>query len=348
LKGLLVDYSIKHHFSCFPSFIKLNKPEKPISTFWSLFPCTSYDGGAMPILDYQSIMLPLLKLLGDRKEHHLREVVDTLADQFRLSEEERREPLPSGTKPVFENRVGWAVTYLRKAALLESTRRGHFQITDRGMAVIRESPAAINVKFLDRFPEFQEFRAIRKKKPQSGSIQEGEEERTPEESLESAYQNLRNNLAGEILQQIKSSPPQLFERVVPDLLVKMGYGGSRRDAAEAIGRVGDEGIDGIIKEDRLGLDTIYIQAKRWDNTVGRPEIQKFAGALAGQRARKDIFITASNFSKEAQDYISRIDTKIILIDGETLAQYMIDYNVGVTTVSNYEVKKLDLDYFTEG
>jgi restriction system protein len=291
-------------------------------------------------------MLPLLKLLGDREEHHFREVVDTLADQFGLSEEERREPLPSGTQPLFYNRVGWARTYMKKAALLEFTGRGRNQITDRGLEVLNENPASINIKFLERFPEFQEFRAIRKEDKPLPPPKPGDP--TPEESLETAYQNLRNNLAGEILLHIKSSPPQLFERVVLDLLVKMGYGGSRRDAAEAIGRVGDEGIDGIIKEDRLGLDTIYIQAKRWDNTVGRPEIQKFAGALAGQRARKGIFITASNFSKEAQDYISRIETKIILIEGETLAQYMIDYNVGVTTVSNYEIKKLDLDYFTEG
>lgn len=249
----------------------------------------------MPIPDYQSIMPPLLKLLGGREGHHFREVVDTLADQFGLSEEERREPLPSGTQPLFYNRVGWARTYMKKAALLEFTGRGRNQITDRGLEVLNENPAAINMKFLERVPEFQEFRAIRKGRPPDGPIPKREEDRTPEESLETAYQNLRNNLAGEILLHIKSSPPQLFERVVLDLLVKMGYGGSRRDAAEAIGRVGDEGIDGIIKEDRLGLDTIYIQAKRWDNTVGRPEIQKFAGALAGQRARKGIFITASNF-----------------------------------------------------
>lgn len=298
----------------------------------------------MAIPDYQSIMLPLLKFAGDQKEHSLREAIEILADRFNLTSDERRELLPSGQQEVFKNRVGWARTYMKKAILLESPRRGYFKITKRGIAVLSKNPQEINVKFLEQFEEFRKFRALRKEKPK---IIEEEPEKTPEEALENAYQNIRDDLANDLLEQIKNSPPGLFESVVVDLLVKMGYGGSRQDAGQAIGKSGDEGIDGIIKEDRLGLDTIYIQAKRWENTVGRPEIQKFAGALQGQRAKKGIFITTSNFSREANDYSSKIDTKIILIDGERLAQLMIDFSIGVTTVSTYEVKKIDTDYFTE-
>ena len=200
---------------------------------------------------------------------------------------------------------------------------------------------------LDQFEEFRQFRALRHTRTEGGEIEEEIAERTPEEALESAYKQLRDNLANELLQQIKSCSPGLFEKIVVELLVKMGYGGSRQDAGRAIGRSGDEGIDGIIKEDRLGLDIIYIQAKRWENTVGRPEVQKFAGALQGQRARKGIMITTSNFSKEALDYASRIDSKIVLIDGEQLAQLMIDNSLGVSPMAAYEIKKIDTDYFTE-
>ncbi|MEZ4525936.1 MAG: restriction endonuclease [Desulfobacterales bacterium] len=170
---------------------------------------------------------------------------------------------------------------------------------------------------------------------------------TPEEQLEDAYENIRESLATEILEQLKSVAPDFFERIIVEVIVKMGYGGTRRDAGQAVGKSGDGGIDGIIKEDRLGLDIIYLQAKRWQGTVGRPEIQKFAGALQGQRAKKGIFITTSDFSKEARDYAAMIENKIVLIDGKQLAQYMIDFNVGVTTVSTYEIKKLDSDYFTD-
>ncbi len=302
----------------------------------------------MAIPDFQTIMLPLLKFLGDKEEHSIGETIDSLADQFDLSDEERRELLPSGQQAIFSNRVGWARTHLKKAVLLEPTRRGYFKITERGLAVLNENPPKINIKFLDQFEEFRKFRSYKKKEPQrQKEVAEEEPDKTPEETLEIAYQNIRNDLANDLLQQIKASPPSLFEKIVVELLVKMGYGGSRKDAGRAIGKSGDEGIDGIIKEDRLGLDIIYIQAKRWENTVGRPEIQKFAGALQGQRAKKGIFISTSNFSREAHDYASRIDTKIILIDGEQLTQFMIDYNLGVTTVSNYEIKKMDLDYFTD-
>ena len=299
----------------------------------------------MTIPDYQTVMLPLLKYAADRKDHSLREAVDSLAEQFKLSEEEKKEMLSSGQQAIFLNRVGWARTYLKKAGLLETPRRAYFCISDRGLKVLQGKPSRIDAKFLDQFEEFREFRAKKKEKPEKGKVEETEE--TPEELLENSYQNLRANLAHEILEQIKKNSPSIFENIVVELLVKMGYGGSRKDAGQAIGKSGDEGIDGIIKEDRLGLDIIYIQAKRWANTVGRPEIQKFAGALQGQRAKKGVFITTSTFSKEARDYSSKIENKIVLVDGEQLAEFMIDHNIGVSPIAKFELKRIDIDYFTE-
>lgn len=301
----------------------------------------------MAIPDYQTIMLPLLKLAKDKQEYSLWQAIDTLADQFNLTNEERRELLSSGHQAIFDNRVGWARTYMKKAGLLDLPRRGYFHITDRGLEVLKRNPPRIDVKFLFQFKEFREFRAFRREKTTLQEEVKEEQERTPEEILGNAYQNLRDNLANDLIQQIKSSPPSLFEKIVVDLLVKMGYGGSRKDAGKAIGKTGDEGIDGIIKEDPLGLDIIYIQAKKWGNTVGRPEIQKFAGALQGKRARRGIFITTSNYTREACDFTSSIDTKIVLIDGDQLAQLMIDHNVGVSHSAMYETKRIDLDYFTE-
>ncbi len=240
----------------------------------------------MAIPDYQTIMPPLLKFASDQQEYSLREAIDNLSNQFNLSDEERRELLSSGQQAVFDNRVGWARTYLKKAGLLESTRRGYFRITERGLNILKQNPPKITAKLLYQFDEFKEFLAIKKEKSEKQQEIAEEQEKTPEEALENAHQNLRNNLANDLLQQIKLSPPSLFEKIVIELLVKMGYGGSLRDAGKAIGRSGDEGIDGIIKENRLGLDIIYVQAKRWENTVSRPEIQKFAGALQGQRARR--------------------------------------------------------------
>ena len=271
-----------------------------------------------------------------------------LAQEFRLTEEEKSQYLRSGQQTVIQNRVGWARTYMKKAGLLVSPRRGFMLITERGRSLLSENPQAIDVAFLERFPEFIEFRALRHEEeeaPAAATTPALDFGKTPHEALESAYDRLRSELAAEILSTIKVSEPALLEEIVVDLLVKMGYGGSRKDAGQAIGRRGDEGIDGIIKEDRLGLDIIYIQAKRWEATVGRPEIQKFAGALDGQRARKGIFITTSDFSSEAVDYVSRIDKKIILIDGQTMARLMIDFGVGVTSVSTYEVKRIDSDFF---
>jgi len=301
----------------------------------------------MPIPDYQSTMLPLLQFITDGQEHSLREVIEGLADKFNLTELERKELLPSGQQPIFDNRVAWARTYLSKARLLDSTRRGFFKITPRGRETLAKNPSKINVKFLEQFPEFVEFRTKKQEQKETTDIPEAENLKTPAELLETAYQKLRENLTSELLKIVSECSPAFFERLVIDLLVKMGYGGSRKEAGKAIGRTGDEGIDGIINEDRLGLDVIYIQAKRWQASIGRPEIQKFAGALQGHRARKGIFITTSSFPKDAQDYVSKIDSKIILIDGEQLSHFMIDHNVGLTPISTYETKRIDSDYFNE-
>lgn len=303
----------------------------------------------MAIPDYQTVMLPLLRFAGDRQEHSLRDTIDALGDVFRLTDDDRKELLPSGQQQVFDNRVGWARTYLSKAGLLQKTRRSHYEISQRGLDVLAANPERVDVKFLDQFPEFREFRALKGTRSGSSAIvvTEADQETTPEEALETAYGRLRDSLAIELVQQVKAASPSLFEQLVVELLLKMGYGGSRKDAGRAIGRSGDEGIDGIIKEDRLGLDVIYIQAKRWEGSVSRPEVQKFAGALQGQRAKKGIMITTSCFTKEAREFVSKIDSKIILIDGEELAGMMIDNNVGVSPMATYEVKKIDTDYFTE-
>lgn len=301
----------------------------------------------MAIPDFQSIMLPLLSLAGDGQEHRYRDAVEKLADDFDLPEGERNALLPSGVDKVFANRVGWAKTFLKKAALIAATRRGYFKITDRGREVLSKSPKRVDMKFLAQFPEYKEFRAIKNGKAKALKGDDASEAQTPEEQLEAAHQNLRASLASDLLQQLKASPPALFEKIVVELLVKMGYGGSRKDAGEAIGKSGDEGIDGIIKEDRLGLDIIYIQAKRWKDAVGRAEIQKFVGALDGKHANKGIFITTAEFLDSAREYVRTISKKIVLIDGEELAQFMIDHGIGVTRVASFDVKKLDLDYFAE-
>jgi restriction system protein len=302
----------------------------------------------MAIPDYQTLMLPLLKLANDEKVISLRDTTDKLAKEFNLTEDELTELLPSARKTRFYDRVGWAGTYLKKAGLLSSTERGKYQITNRGLDVLKNPPERITDKFLEQFEEFLEF--TEKRKNESDGLTttiKNDVSQTPEEAIESAYLSIRQSLSDEILQTVKNCSPAFFETLVIDVLVKMGYGGTRKDAGKAIGKSGDGGIDGIINEDRLGLDVIYIQAKKWENSVGRPEIQKFAGALQGQRAKKGIFITTSEFTKEAKEFASNIESKIILIDGETLTQLMIDYNIGVNPIASYELKRIDSDYFVE-
>lgn len=302
----------------------------------------------MAIPDYQTLMLPLLKFTNDNNEHTLQNALNTLSNEFGLNEDEIKEMLPSGQQSVFHNRVGWARTYLVKAGLLESKRRGFFNITERGKRILSNAPLRIDNKFLAQFPEYIEFKNTKhNKNKENTEIQEIDNSATPEESLETSYQTIRNALATEILDKVKSCSPAFFERLVVELLVAMGYGGTLQDAGKAVGKSGDGGIDGIIKEDRLGLDVIYLQAKRWEGVVGRPEIQKFAGALLGNQARKGVFITTSDFTKEAQNYVKTISSNIILINGEELAELMIDYNVGVSVATTYEIKKMDSDYFSE-
>lgn len=306
----------------------------------------------MAIPDFQTCMLPFLRFLSDGKERSLRDAEGSLAEHFKLSDVERAELLPSGQQGIFKNRIGWAKSYLKKACLIETPKRGVFKITDRGVKILATNPGRIDIKFLEQFPEFVEFRDA-SKNAADNKLDSGSAEPTPivavtpEEAIESAYQGLRDQLAQELLSVVLTCSPTFFEQLVVDLLVKMGYGGSRRDAGERIGQSGDGGIDGIIKEDRLGLDAIFIQAKRWQGSVGRPEIQKFVGALQGQRARKGVFITTSTYTADAIDYASRIDTKVILIDGKALSNLMIDFDVGVSASATYVVKRIDSDYFEE-
>jgi len=302
----------------------------------------------MAIPDFQTLMLPVLEFAATKDEHSLREATDYLAIQYKLTEEEKEELIPSGTQPLFYNRVGWARTYLKQAKLLELSRRNYSKITDRGKEVLKSKPENINMKYLEQFPEYVEFRDRKRKKRDEIEIVDEIEKLSPEESLDVSYKRIRENLAKELLDNIIESSPSFFEKLVVELLVRIGYGGSRSDAARAVGKSGDEGIDGIIDEDRLGLDTIYIQAKKWtDNPVGRTEVQKFVGALQGKRAKKGVFITASTFTDPARNFVSNIETKVVLIDGERLADLMIDHGVGVTTEEVYEIKRIDSDYFIE-
>jgi restriction system protein len=281
-------------------------------------------------------MRPLLEVGADGKEHSNREAREALAVRFGLSDEEKDALLPSGRQGIFVNRVAWAKSYLVQAGLVETPQRGHFRITKRGLETLKEAPERITISFLQRFPEFAEFRSpTRKAKSTQIEPVTEEEEQTPEETLEAAHIRMRTDLAAELLARVKGSSPRFFEQLVVELLLKMGYGGSRAEAGKAVGAAGDEGIDGVINEDRLGLDTIYLQAKRWEGTVGRPEIHKFVGALQGKRARTGVFITTSSYSADARDYVKNIDPKIVLIDGRQLAELMIDFNVGVDPVISY-------------
>jgi restriction system protein len=304
------------------------------------------------IPDYQTLMLPFLRLLSDEKEHLRKEVQNDLAKIMSLSDDELNILLPNTKVSVFRHRVGWTRTYLKKAGLIEYVRRGVYKITDRGKKVLAENPKRITVSYLKQFPEILEFLKGNKtdKDELQNSIEISDDKllnETPQELIANGYKKIRKSLEEDLLEKLKIVSPKFFEEVVVELLVKMGYGGSIAEAGKATRYTNDEGIDGIIKEDKLGLDVIYIQAKRWEGTVSRPEIQKFVGALAGQRAKKGVFITTSNFSKEATAYATQMDAKIVLIDGEQLAQYMIDYNLGVSVQNVYEIKKMDSDYFEE-
>lgn len=305
----------------------------------------------MAIPAFQDITLPLLRIVADGEERRLRDVVEAVAERFGLPEDERSRKLPSGQQSVIHNRVSWARSYMVKAGILGATRRGHFKLTDEERRLLQDPPDRIDVAFLrEHYPAVREFIESTRNADEDTPLEQRQQPdgETPEESLERAHQHLRGQLAKELLAQVKEMSPEFFERLVVELLVKMGYGGTLRDAGQAVGHSGDGGIDGIIKEDRLGLDVIYVQAKRYDDQpVSRPAIQAFVGALQGVRARKGIFITTSRFAQPAREYASHIDTRVILIDGEQLAEFMIDYGLGVSTVNTFEVKRVDSDYFTE-
>lgn len=301
----------------------------------------------MPVPDFQTLMLPLLQCVRDGRTYAMSEVRDTLARELRLSDADRHELLPSGRQRRFDNRVAWARVHLGGAELVESPRRGHVRITDAGRALLTESPARIDMRLLDRYPPYRRFRQRPGHGTEGPPSTGAEAVETPEEVLERSYQAIRAEIAAELLARVRLCTPGFFEQLVVELLLKMGYGRSRAEAGRAIGASGDEGIDGIISEDRLGLDNIYIQAKRWEGTVGRPEIQKFVGALHGKRARKGVFITTGAYSAEAREFVSHIESRVVLIDGRELAEYMLDYGLGVTTRATYELKRIDSDYFAE-
>jgi len=303
----------------------------------------------MPIPDFQSFFRPLLEFASDNTEQSIKAAREALALTFKLTEEERQQKLPSGTQRTFDNRVAWAKSYLIQAKALVATRRAHFKITARGHELITQNSGKIDVRILNQFDEFKEFHSSKKTNNDTSVKHEEPELRneTPEELLEESYNSIRNDLASELLSNIKSNTPDFFEQVVVDLMLALGYGGTREDAGSTIGKSGDEGIDGIIKEDHLGLDIIYLQAKRWEGSVGRPEIQKFVGALHGQRAKKGVFITTGKFTSGAYEYVSSIDPKVILIDGARLTNYMIDFSLGVYTTRSFDIKKMDSDYFLE-
>jgi restriction system protein len=303
----------------------------------------------MAVPDFQSFFLPFLKAVGDGKVYSISEIMDKLAKEFKLSQKDLKVMLPSGKQTVFRNRVSWAKTYLSKALLLEIPQRGMVKITPRGKEVLKSNPAKIDNEYLMRFPEFAEFRIGIKTNGQQASIDVSDigDKMSPVEALEKGYQAIRQQLKKELLDQIMQCSPAFFEKLVVDLLLAMGYGGSREDARQRIGGNGDGEVDGIIKEDKLGLDVIYIQAKRWKNSVGLPELQAFAGSLMGFAANKGVFITTSTFTDAAKNFVKSIDKKIVLIDGEELASLMIDHDVGVNVETQYVVKKIDSDYFVE-
>lgn len=308
----------------------------------------------MGLPDYQQFMVPLLRYLSDGQPRTRQERMEWVADHLHLSAAQRDERLPSGAV-ILSNREGWAATYLAKAGLIERTGRGLVQITTRGHKALDDSQRgiAIDTKYLRQFPEFVTF-LKQTDKPDVETLpvlvanSGSENTRTPQEAIEAGYRALRATLAIDLLERINAGSPRFFEQLVLDLLVAMGYGGSRADAAQAVGGSGDGGVDGYIKEDKLGLDSIYLQAKRWQGSVGRPIVQAFAGSLEGHRARKGVLITSSKFSQDARDYVQRIEKRIVLIDGQQLTDLMIEHGVGVTEIAHFSIQRIDEDYFEDG
>jgi restriction system protein len=306
------------------------------------------------IPDFQSIMLPFLEILADKKEHTLKNIIAVLTLKFKLTDEEKQRLIPSQNQTVIINRIGWTRTYLKKAELIISPKRGVFTISPLGLDILSNKPTKIDSKFLRKIPAFQEWKNIGNnsdaKKDDTNLkalVEDIEIEKTPEELLEYSFSRMQEQLVIDLLDQIKTCTPAFFEWLVIDLLIKMGYGGSKKEAGKVIGKSNDGGIDGVIKEDKLGLDTIYIQAKKWENVVPVSQVRDFAGALLSKKAKKGIFIATSSFPKSAYEFVGSIEPRIILIDGKQLAEFMIEHNVGISTKVVYEIKKIDSDYFSE-
>lgn len=308
----------------------------------------------MPIPPFQDMFLPFLQYTADGQIHSTQDVAEHLATHFKLTPADLAEGLPSGRQTKFYNRVAWAKSFLGKALVIEHTARNRFQITTRGRDLLAAGHSRIDNRTLSQFPEFQVFRGLHEDtngmghgipSPEQGQLLGETSAQTPEELLEGAYQAIREQLAQALIAQVMKCPPDFFEQLVVDLLLAMGYGGSRRDAEQAVGKTADGGIDGIIKEDRLGLDTVYIQAKRWESNVGSPVVRDFVGSLVGHAANKGVLITTSRFTRDAEEYAKRIPQKVVLIDGVRLAGLMIDFGIGVSDFATYAVKRLDADYF---
>lgn len=306
----------------------------------------------MSVPDFQQLMLPVLQVAKDG-EISMTDARDRIAAKFGLSDEDISEMLPSGRQTLFSNRVAWARTFISKALLVETTQRGHFKITERGLEVLSSNPAKINVSFLSRFPEFLAWRETSAQSRRGYDSQgDGSDNiSTPEEKIEASYQSLLSAVHADVMERLQDCSWQFFERLIIDLLVAMGYGGGRAEMGEAFTKSGDGGIDGVIKEDALGLDAVYIQAKKWNPKnsfkAGRPDLQKFVGSLDGYGATKGLFVCLSGFTDEACDYIRTSSKRVILVDGKELANLMIRHNVGVRVRDIYELKGLDEDYFSD-
>lgn len=299
----------------------------------------------MPMPTMYDLTLPLLELLRDGKIHDKSSLINHLAQYFKMTATEINERTPGGRNRL-ANKISWTRMELRNAGLLEYMDGGASRITERGREALADNPTRIDKTFLNQYEEYRDVLKRDTTKSESKPLDKPSED-TPEENLKAAYETIQTYLANEILEQIRKRSAEFFERLVVDVLVGMGYGGSWEEAGKAVGGSGDGGIDGIINEDRLGLDVIYIQAKRWESPVGSPQIHNFVGALAGQRDAKGVFITTSTFTQDARDFVKKIGTRIVLIDGRQLADFMIDYNVGVTTEAVYELKRIDTDYFED-
>lgn len=304
----------------------------------------------MPVPDFQTLMLPVLKAAAT-DEVRLSDLVDRLAEDFKLTNDEKGQLLPSGRQTTLANRTGWAKTYLTKAGLVRATRRGYFRATERGQEALAKNPERIDIRFLSQFPEFEEFRRSgQEETPILGEpiseVVEGSN-RTPDELLRATHREIEKTLRAELLERVLQASPTFFENMIVTLLVNMGYGGSREDAGRAIGRSGDNGLDGVIDQDALGLDRVYLQAKRYklENSVSEPDIRGFAGSLEGVKATKGVFVTTSQFTSQARAFAEKIARRVVLIDGQQLAQLMIKHDVGVRIEDTLHIKKIDEDFF---